>query len=291
MTERFNRIIVILDGGPAAERAIPVASALAAQVRSPVKVVRVVPRDASSDDAEAYLSAVQRTATGVTDWAVLSGVTAADALVDFLGGYPRALLCCTTHAHSGLGELLLGSVAEEMMRRSPVPVLLVGPHAALPATGDRYQELIVCVEDDRIDPATSRLLPIAQDLCLGATLHPWLFRVLDPSTAVPVDEEGKGKAAGALPRLTQALAEGGVHAAQQVIRAGDVAQAISFFSGTLNGPIVAVSSHPRSLSERMREGSVAVDVARIAPSPLLVIGPNCTSRDEMSGQGQTSRGR
>jgi nucleotide-binding universal stress UspA family protein len=277
----FSRIIVLLDGGPVAERAIPVARALAAQAGLPMTLVRVVPDGGPGDDADAYLRARRVEAAGVVDQKVLWGVPAADTILGFLGEHPRSLLVCTTHARSGLGELFLGSVAEELIRRSPVPVLLVGPHSALAPSGDRYQELIMCVEEDRLDPATSRLLPVANDLCRGANLHPWLFRVLEPSTSAPVGQQGKLDGAGVLRRLTETLANDGLEADQQVTRAGEVAPAITFFAGTLSSPIVALSSRRRSLSERMREGSVAVDVARTAPCPLLVVGPSCTSAEEL----------
>jgi nucleotide-binding universal stress UspA family protein len=38
------------------------------------------------------------------------------------------LLVLGTHGRSGLPKLLLGSVAEKIIRRSPIPVLTVGPH-------------------------------------------------------------------------------------------------------------------------------------------------------------------
>jgi len=289
VTERaFSRIIVILDGGPGAERAIPVASALARQAQLPLTLVRVVPDGDSGDEADAYLRARQAEVAGVTDRAVLRGVPVADAIVDFLARHARALLCCTTHARSGLGELILGSVAEDLMRRSPVPVLLVGPGTPLPSGGGRYRTLVLCVEDDAIDAATARLLPVAERVCVGANLHPWLFQVLEPSGPAPSDQDDEPNGAGQLPRLTKALVDAGLPAQQLVSHATDVPEAISFFAGTLTGPIVALSSRRRSLSERLREGSVAVGVARTAPCPVLVVGPSCRSHEELPGHAQTT---
>jgi nucleotide-binding universal stress UspA family protein len=47
-----------------------------------------------------------------------------------------ALLCMTTHGRSGLSRLLLGSVAEEIVRKAPCPVLLRRTVESLPVTAD-----------------------------------------------------------------------------------------------------------------------------------------------------------
>jgi hypothetical protein len=42
----------------------------------------------------------------------------------------------TTHGRSGLSRLLLGSVAEEIVRKAPCPVLLRRTVESLPVTAD-----------------------------------------------------------------------------------------------------------------------------------------------------------
>ena len=55
------------------------------------------------------------------------------------------LIVLGTHGRTGLGKLLLGSVAEDILRHAPCPVLTVGPkvsgHAKLPALQDRGRDL------------------------------------------------------------------------------------------------------------------------------------------------------
>ena len=46
--------------------------------------------------------------------------------------WPADLVVCSTHGRSGLLRALLGSDGEEILRRSPVPVLLVPTHPACP---------------------------------------------------------------------------------------------------------------------------------------------------------------
>lgn len=55
------------------------------------------------------------------------------------------LIVLGTHGRTGLGKLLLGSVAENILRHAACPVLTVGPkvcgHAKLPAVPDRGQDV------------------------------------------------------------------------------------------------------------------------------------------------------
>lgn len=43
------------------------------------------------------------------------------------------LIVMGTHGRTGLSHVLVGSVAESVIRQAPVPVLVVGPHASGPA--------------------------------------------------------------------------------------------------------------------------------------------------------------
>ena len=52
-----------------------------------------------------------------------------DALQGFLASHPVDFLVVGTHGRTGLKKILLGSVAEEIIRLSPCPVLAVGPQA------------------------------------------------------------------------------------------------------------------------------------------------------------------
>ena len=51
----------------------------------------------------------------------------ADVVADLIGTQNIDLIVLGTHGRTGLGKLLMGSVAEEIFRLSPVPVLTIGP--------------------------------------------------------------------------------------------------------------------------------------------------------------------
>ncbi len=57
------------------------------------------------------------------------------------------LLVLGTHGRAGVGKLLLGSVAEEILRRVPCPVLTVGPHICSKPQGEiQFQRVLFATD-------------------------------------------------------------------------------------------------------------------------------------------------
>lgn len=143
----YKRIVVPLDGSDLAEQALVTAEDLARTTGAPMHLVRVVDFPSSSFNyvygamiesqaiamqlederalAESYLHEVSRSIEGrgiqVTT-EVRHGV-AIQELVDAMK--PGDLYVVASHGRSGVARWFLGSVAEEIMRRATVPVLLV----------------------------------------------------------------------------------------------------------------------------------------------------------------------
>jgi nucleotide-binding universal stress UspA family protein len=65
------------------------------------------------------------------------------------------LICVGTHGRSGLQKLWLGSVAEEIFRRSTVPVLTVGPLVAYGKEKDRFRSILFATD---LEPGSSEAL-------------------------------------------------------------------------------------------------------------------------------------
>jgi nucleotide-binding universal stress UspA family protein len=59
--------------------------------------------------------------------AVLEAASPTNALLDYAKREQVDLIVLATHGRSGLSHLLLGSVAEKLVRLSPIPVLVVRP--------------------------------------------------------------------------------------------------------------------------------------------------------------------
>ena len=140
----YKRALVPLDGSSVAEAIIPFLLEIAGPLDMAVRLLRVVEpispvvvEGASSviaddpiareRDAEEYLAplAAELRARGIeATWEVRRGPAAAAILA--AGKYFRAdLIAMSTHGRSGLGRLLFGSVAEQVLRRADVPVFLM----------------------------------------------------------------------------------------------------------------------------------------------------------------------
>ena len=143
----YQRILVPIDGSATAERALQEAIGLAAG-KTQLRLVYVV-EDAYPLDAEGYAfidySALQqavrqtgeRALAQAADTAQKSGVAADTVLLEASGervagvidgearNWRADLIVIGTHGRSGLSRLLLGSVAEDVVRGASVPVLLV----------------------------------------------------------------------------------------------------------------------------------------------------------------------
>jgi nucleotide-binding universal stress UspA family protein len=143
----YQRILVPIDGSATSERALQEAIKLAAgkaQLRLVYVLEEVYPLDAEGYayiDYEVLQEAVRSTGERTLEQAVetvrRSGITAETALMDVPGeriasvidneavSWKADLIVIGTHGRSGLSRLLLGSVAEGVVRGASVPVLLV----------------------------------------------------------------------------------------------------------------------------------------------------------------------
>jgi nucleotide-binding universal stress UspA family protein len=137
VVHEWNRIVVALDGSERSESILPEAVRLARKLHAEIDVLRVAMPTVAAGAGEApiivppedpmpYLKSVVRglEKEGVRARAVGLEGRAAQAILSHLEDSKASLLCMTTHGRSGLARLLLGSVAEEVVRKTPCPVLL-----------------------------------------------------------------------------------------------------------------------------------------------------------------------
>lgn len=150
---RFSRILVPTDFSTGAENASLTAVALAAAVHGHVDLVHwfnppaVMLPDGStfpatpaqllevSDRAEAALAEALATLRARTGGQIaIEGSTrmgsAADEILQLAAAGKYDLIVMGTHGRTGIRRLMLGSVAEKVLRRSPIPVLTVREHDA-----------------------------------------------------------------------------------------------------------------------------------------------------------------
>ena len=145
-----SKVIVPLDGSSFAETVLPHATALARRMDLGMTLLRVVPEDAPIfADSVSLLDMLagvrEEAATGARDYVARvakrlrdSGIDvdevmlqgkASSRIAEYAKGAEHGMIAITTHGRSGVNRLLLGSIAEAVVRESGCPVLMVRPAA------------------------------------------------------------------------------------------------------------------------------------------------------------------
>ncbi len=147
MTE-FRRILVPLDGSPLAERAIPLATAMAEKFGSEILLLRVLDipkptpptshlevtigwvreaRAQAHEEAQNYLDARQQEVygQGIKVRALMRDRSPAEDILQVASSEKIDLIVMSAHGQGGLARWTFGSVADKVARHSPCPVLLV----------------------------------------------------------------------------------------------------------------------------------------------------------------------
>lgn len=177
------------------------------------------------------------------------------------------LLAMTTHGRRGLSHLLMGSVAEIVVRNSPVPVLMTRPGLQAPR---RPIERILVPFDGTA--ASSEVFDTVQTLAAGRQVEILLLQVITPLVAdsatlafMPTPED---------PALTLEdhvlqLRKGGLQVTP-VVAHGDPATQILEQAGKLQVDLIAMSTSGRKGLSRLLLGSVAEQVVRKMDRPVVL---------------------
>jgi nucleotide-binding universal stress UspA family protein len=240
--------------------AVPVAAALARQGGRGREVVSVQHRGAADDDFDGPLREAR--AAGAR-WARGRSLAATRSVAAaLLGRIERGdigLVCMATHGRGVLGRTVPGNVTAAVVRRSPVPVLLVGP--AVRHVGLSVRRLLVCLDGS---PPSERALPVATGLAQRMAAGLVLLRVV-PDRRAPAG----------MPELTylQDVADRIPEPVPlvDVVVAKDATTAIADYAGDRGDTIVVLGSHRRGAVRDLLQGNAAAGIARRAGCPVLVV--------------------
>ncbi len=295
----LRHLLVPLDGSPMAEGALPAAARLSALLGVPVTLLHAVERSApqsvhgephlsSPEEARAYLedAATRAFPAGA---AVSTHVhrnevdDVARSIAEHAAELGDALIIMCTHGRGGLGNLLLGNIAQSVVRFGTAPVLLV-------PTGERAAERPFACERllAPLDgtPEHEGALPLVRELAgaCGAAVR-LVFAVetrgtlsngvaaagrLLPRTASVMLDMAQQDAAAYLGRRAEELRAAQVEVTTEVLR-GDPAEAIRTAARACDADVIAMATHRRQGIQAFWEGSVAHRVVSYAGRPVLLV--------------------
>jgi nucleotide-binding universal stress UspA family protein len=255
--------------------ALAVAAQLGRQLGASLQLVSV-PGVGLADGADSYLRSRVRElladGTQHVTWEVISHDVPATAILDHVNDGTSDLLCLATRSRHGPAHLLFGSVAETVMAKASLPVVLTGPRARRPE-GD-YRRVVACVDGSK--PA-EKALAVADRLRrhLGAELH--LVEVLDPDLSLGTDLVETVELQRAAAKLTEPSTD------YDALHDRKPARAIVGYRGIDDGSIIVLGTHGRTGLDSVVAGSVARGVVEGATVPVLVVPPQADPEAFLAG--------
>ena len=263
----FKKILVPLDGSKAAELALFWAKLYAGPSKAQVVLLRVLqpeyplkgpPFRAGSAEARAYLQGIERELnfSGIPARILLRNGSAARAIVEASIREECDLILMTSRGASKIVRWLIGGVAQQVMRMSPLPVLIVRT-----AVASRKQERPRRILVPQDGSARARaVLPWAATLARFHRARLVLLHVCP----------GQEPAAGVNRMLIRQRDLFGRRSHPVTLRfeQGDPAHGI--LNACRPGDLLALTTHGRGGIKRLLLGSVAEKVVYQSPVPVAV---------------------
>ena len=274
----LEKVLVPLDGSELSDRIVPQLRRLLVAKDVAVTLAQVVPDKAAHDPSggAALVDAARDHLARIAAPLVAAGANVSSEVV--LGAEPAArilelaierqpsLLVLATHGRSGIVRWIRGSVAERLLRSSPFPLLLANPHALARTEELPIRKILVPLDGSA---RSAQVLPLVAELARLYGSEVTLFYTVELVVAeVPIAPiMTQAEAAGLLAPF-QARLPGIVTHVKSTL--GLPAHAIVEEAASGAYDLVALATHGRTGLERWAFGSVAENVVRHAPCPLLV---------------------
>lgn len=319
----LRSLLVPLDGSPTAEDALPMARALARRTGACIRLVlvREPPRDPLTVvvdlDAMRERDALVRQAAAAYLGEVaarLRGAGVAEVEVEVLDGevvgalreaIERTGVDCVamcTHGRGGWNRFWVGSIAQELVRRVQVPLLLTRPHGddaghAPPPPADGPERVVVTLDgsafaEHALEAATRIFGPEAAFTLLRVITPPVVHEFRVPKAHPDYEEEQtlRRRAEAYLHDVAERLAAAGIRAETVVLSRQHAPTGIAEFADAGKMHAVAIASHARVGMPRLVLGSVADKVLRATQVPVLVVRPPRALDDAGADEERPARG-
>lgn len=282
-------ILVPSDGSPLASRALPFATSLVPDRSGRVVLVHV--RSQRNEGAAANYDPAPDVASlskaGVTASSLVYRAPperVSDILHDAARESAADLVVMSTHGRSGLRRSVLGSVADQMIRRAEVPVLLIPPDCEASWETQRPAQILVPLDGSQLaEAALAPAARMAEHLdaevllvrALSPVLHASYLNGKPGLSCADFDEvEDAWKY---LTRLADGLRKDGRRASVRVL-VGSPAAAIADAAREEKIDLIAMTTHGRGGLGRIMLGSIADGVLHQSKMPILLVRPESARR-------------
>ena len=206
-------------------------------------------------------------------------------IVDALVGYARRhevdLIVMRSHVRRGIARVWFGSVADQLIKDSSIPVLVVRPPSIGTALESGFQVKRILVPLDG-SPLAEQSLDSAVSIARTDGSALMLVRVVTPgrrepgaleSDIGPASADQVAAARSYLDSLLTSPEYRSIQVTRRVVVAKDVATAILQLAETSETDLVAIATRGRNALARAAGGSVADVVMRESATSVLVVHP------------------
>lgn len=218
-------------------------------------------------------------ASASVQYAVDRNVAAGPAIVDHARAHDIDLIIVGTHGRRGVRRLILGSVAEEVLRMAPCPVLTIRPNKddpnapieppksiLVPLDFSRHSAAALCYAKElgSLYDAKLNLLHVVEE-----TLHPAFYGIAMQSI-YDIEPDIEEKAVAQMRRMFEA-APGPVVEATFEARPGRSGREIVRFAEEHGSGMIVMATHGLTGLEHFLVGSTTERVIRRAQTPVFTV--------------------
>jgi len=203
----------------------------------------------------------------------------ADAIVRRAAMLAADLIVMGTHGRTGVKRLVVGSVAERVLRTAPCPVMVVPVHDAVPTSTVSFKDIVCAIDFSDSSLAALRwALSLATEadarlLLLHTIEVPPELRASTVITDEEIDELNASARADALSRLRSLIPQEAAAfcSIQTATATGEAAHAILRFAAELNADLIVMGAQGHGALDRLIFGSKTRDVIAAATCPVLTV--------------------
>jgi nucleotide-binding universal stress UspA family protein len=264
----FENLVVPVDLSTASLEAIPIAARMAAAVDGRVTVVHVVDHlDRELLARDILDRAVERLGPQPTDVEVLvcTDRSVSDRLARHVEDHPGSMLLLRSHGH-GRSAAILGTTVDELLRAMFGPLIVIGPNATA-SSGALDGTYVVPLDGST---RAEGVIPIAAAWAVEFNGSPCLVEVLDRGVASGSDPMESSYVCAQASTLDERIDR---PVEFEVLHDKDAAGAIVEFATEQHASLIFIATHGRTGLERLRTGSVAADIVRHSPAPVVMFRP------------------
>ncbi|OGO65095.1 MAG: hypothetical protein A2030_08475 [Chloroflexi bacterium RBG_19FT_COMBO_50_10] len=294
----LKNILIPLDGSQLAETVLPMASLIARLSHARLILFHVIEQDAPDKvhgehhlidqvEAAAYLGKVHLSLPSdiTVDQHVHSSAekNVASSIVEHSKDLGVDLVVMCAHGQSGLQKRIFGNIAQEVLNRGDVPVLLLSPEKELRDESCKCECILVPLDGDPDHEAGLEMAIELSQTC-QAKLH--LVMVIHELSTLPGEQAASAmllpSAASAL--LDMDCEEGELYLAELMgklldkhipvtgeVQRGDPAKEIVRAANEFHADMIVLGTHSKTAMDAFWSGSVTPKIATQTHLPMLLV--------------------